>query len=148
MKVKYYYSNQIIDGTLVYRRSENSFDFLSNNTGDISILIKYLQITINASNNRMISVWGLHPHHLWKKTNLVTPTFKDGIVECIGNYESGVSYRIEEYENWDTYFDQSNGWFCIGNYNLEGEAIMFANNIGMIISENRVVSIWLRPQII
>jgi len=148
MKVKFKYSNQIIEGTLVYRKSENSFDFLSNKTGDISMLIKYLQITINASNNRMISVWGLHPYHLWEESDLIIPIFKNGIIECLGNYESGISYRAEEYEDWKTYFNKNSGWICIGNKNIFEEAVMFADNLGVVIVKDMMVALWLKPQII
>ena len=41
MKITYKYSNEINEGQVIYRKNENSFDFISNKRGDVSILIGY-----------------------------------------------------------------------------------------------------------
>lgn len=151
MKVDYCYSEQIIEGVLIYRAYEYSFDFLSNHrSGDVYILIRYLQLTFDSSDNRLLTVWGVNPTNVWKKKKLLIPVFNKGIVKVRDDYEyqSSIAYRFEEFDRWETYFDEKSGWVCVGNYNLKGDAIMFAQNIGVVLLNNEIVSLWLKPKFI
>lgn len=132
----------------LYRKDENSFDFLSDERGDVSILVNYLQISVKASNNNLLSIWGLHPYRLWKFADLTIPQFLKGYVKCLDNYESGISYRDKDFENWNTYYDKNNGWVCIGDKDIMYDAIMFATNSAVVIKNNKIMSIWIKPQIV
>lgn len=148
MKVKYQYSDSIVEGKLIYRIRENSFDFISNHSGDVSILINYLQLTINSSSKKLTSVWGLHPSHLWERTTLSLPPFAKGVVECIDEYESGLSYRLKEFDGWKTYYDSVSGWICVGSLKSVGNSIMFANDLIVTINEGEIISLWLKPVLV
>ena len=148
MKVKYYYSNQITEGELIYRKYEYSFDFLSNKYGTFVYLIHYLQISVDVINNKFVSVWGLHPDRLWEKTELKVPDFKNGVIECKGDFTEGIGFRLEECNDWLTYVDENNGWVCVGDKDILKDAIMFAENIGVVIVDNELVSLWMKPKMI
>ena len=56
MKITYKYSNEINEGQVIYRKNENSFDFISNKRGDVSILIGYLQLSIDSLTNQCMGI--------------------------------------------------------------------------------------------
>ena len=97
MKITYKYSNEINEGQVIYRKNENSFDFISNKRGDVSILIGYLQLSIDSLTNQLVSVWGLHPFCNWIDEKLSVPQTINGIVELENDYDSGISYREKEF---------------------------------------------------
>lgn len=146
MKVTYKFSNIINEGKLIYRKNESSFDFISNLCGDISIVIGYLQLTINSSTNQLVSVWGLHPYYNWIKEDLVVPQFDKGIVKLENNYISAISYNEEEFTDWKTYCDKKNGWICIGEKNTTGVTIMFATDCLVVITDKKLKALWLKPK--
>lgn len=146
MKITYKYYNEINEGQVIYRKNENSFDFISNKRGDISILIGYLQLNIDSLTNQLVSVWGLHPFCNWIDENLTVPQAIKGIVEMENDYESGISYREKELEEWKTYYDSTNGWVCIGDKNVKGVSVMFASNIFVVIDNNNLKSLWIKPE--
>lgn len=146
MKITYKYSDEINEGRAIYRKNENSFDFISNKRGDISILIGYLQLNIDSLTNQLVNVWGLHPFYNWIDENLTVPQTIKGIVELENDYESGMSYREKELEEWKTYYDNISGWVCIGDKNVKGVSIMFASNIFVVIDNNTLKSLWIKPE--
>lgn len=148
MKITYKYSKKINEGIIVYKKNENSFDFVSDKIGDISLLIDYLQLNIDSLTNQLVSVWGLHPYKSWINITLDVPQFNKGIVEIENNYESGISYREEELNGWKTFYDNQNGWVCIGERNVNGISIMFATDVCIVIKGNDIKSLWLKPKII
>ena len=145
MKITYKYSNEINEGQVIYRKNENSFDFISNKRGDVSILIGYLQLSIDSLTNQLVSVWGLHPFCNWIDEKLSVPQTINGIVELENDYDSGISYREKEFNEWKTYYDNKNGWVCIGDKNVKGVSIMFASDIVVVIDNNNLKSLWIKP---
>ena len=68
-----------------------------------------------------------------------------GIVELENDYDSGISYREKEFNEWKTYYDNKNGWVCIGDKNVKGVSIMFASDIFVVIDNNNLKSLWIKP---
>lgn len=148
MRVSYKYSDKIYEGLMMYRKDEYSFDFISKKTGDITIVINYLQLTIDSLTNQLVSIWGYHPYQSWINTTLDIPKYKKGIVEIENNYESGISYREENMKGWKTFYDQENGWVWIGEKNASGVSIMFATNTCVVIEGNSIKALLLKPKFV
>lgn len=148
MKITYKCSDEIFEGVVVYNKRENSFDFISDKHGDISLLINYLQLTIDSRTHQLVSIWGLHPYHSWIIETLDVPQIKKGIVEIENNYVSGISYREEYMNEWKTFYDNTSGWVCIGDKDMCDLCIMFANNIGVVVKDNHIKSLWIKPKFI
>lgn len=70
MKITYKRSDEIYKGVVIYRKKENLFDFIADKCGDISLLINYLQLSIDSVTHQLVSVWGFHPFHSWIRTKI------------------------------------------------------------------------------
>ena len=149
MKITYQYSENINEGQAVYNKSDNFFDFISNNIGDsITLLIGYIQLTIDANTNQLVRVWGPHPYRLWKEHSLDVPKAKKGIVIIENDYEASIAYREPEMQGWKTYYDQKSGWVCVGDPKIKETAIMFATDIFVVIKDNEIKALWIKPKFV
>lgn len=70
MKITYKRSDEIYKGVVIYRKKENLFDFIADKCGDISLLINYLQLSIDSATHQLVSVWGFHPFYSWIRTKI------------------------------------------------------------------------------
>jgi hypothetical protein len=146
-------------GKLVYRPAEYSFDFVHTKTVEFarrqgsptSLLIGYLQIEVGIETGFLLYVWGLHGHHLWKQDFLPEIRPKPGIVKAHFDREMkmGVSVRIVEHEEWISVHDPSSGWVYIGPnvVTVASDYVEFADNTVAALTGDRLVSLWLRPQL-
>lgn len=135
-------------GKVVYSKEENSFDFLLSRNTDIILLIGYLNLGIDSETMKAQQVWGFSPFESWGTNILRVPPYVTGELLLEGEIQPGTSWRIEGSEKWDTSFDSSSGWFCIGNslYSETDTAIEFANDTIAVISNNHLKAIWMKPQ--
>lgn len=66
-------------------------------------------------------------------------------VDEIQQKGSGIQYV----DNWKTYYDEENGWICIGNPQCEnGVAVEFAQNTLAVIDNRELKAIWIKPEFI
>jgi len=148
MKFEYIYTEKIIEGKIVYRNSENSFDIEPIINTDISVLIGNLNIGIDSENFLIQQIWGYHPYSNWIKTELELPISKKGILKLITKVEPGTTKRLESTLEWNTYFDEKTGWVCIGNKVLiiNDNSIEILRNGIIVLAKNKMIkALWLKP---
>lgn len=148
MEFEIIYSNKVIEGKLLYRNNENSFDIEPTINTDINILIGYLNIGIDSETFFVQQIWGYHPFGNWIKRKLEIPNSKKGIIKLITKIEPGTTKRLEGTFEWNTYFDEMTGWVCIGDKTFDNydNAIEIITNCIIILNKNGIIkALWLNP---
>jgi hypothetical protein len=149
-----------LQGELIYRRSEYSFDFepmsrsgVRRRTGDFgttSVLIGTLQIEIGIETGTFLYVWGYYPETAWKRHKLPNPTTQPGKVSISFEEppELSVSIGLVEFNEWTTAYDPRTGWLCVGDPapNPTAQLVEFATNTIAVIYEVQLRALWLRPK--
>lgn len=147
-KVKEY--GKINEGEVIYSKEDLSFDFEPIQNSDCTLLIGYINLTFDSETKLACQVWGYNPVNTWVSMELVKPkTIKGGLyLEDI--IEAGENIRLVDAGVWTTYFDKISGWVCIGNNKTEDNdvAVEFAKNTVVVINQNRLKSLWLKPYFI
>lgn len=149
-----------LQGELVYRASEHSFDFKARSNSELaqrigtkgttSLLIGTLQIEVGIEVGAALFVWGLHSHiSQWRRGQLSAVSATRGGIRVIFDEEPaiGVSQALAEVAEWHTVFDPDTGWIRISS-NQDDSAeryIEFAENTIAGISDERLISLRLRP---
>ena len=149
-----------LQGELVYRAYEHSFDFKVKssselaqrigNKGTTSLMIGTLQIEVGIEVGAALFVWGLHSHiSQWRRDHLSAVSSKRGGIRAIFDEEPavGVSQGLADVGEWHTAFDPNTEWICISS-NQDDSAeryIEFAENTIAGISNEKLVSLRLRP---
>lgn len=145
-------TNEIIEGTLIYRKEDHSFDFEPMRSSDFTILIGYLNITFNSHTRAARQIWGLNSYDSWQHKTLQKPvSFKgDLLLDASIKIESGEAERIIEVDTWSTFYDKQSGWICIGHpeYHLAEIAIEFASSTIAILENHTLKAIWLKPHFV
>lgn len=148
-----------LGGQLVYRASEYSFDFepksraevarRAGREGTTSILIGTLQIEMGIETGIALFVWGLHPHAAWSRGHLPRITPRAGGVKMLLDEEPavGISQSLAEVGEWLTTYDPNTGWLCVSSKQERqaDEYVEFADNVVAGITDERLLSLWLRP---
>lgn len=150
MDFKIVYNKNKVIGDLFYNK-EQYINFIPSINSDISILISYLNIQFSSENMNAKYVWGFIPKQSWLDMKLQTPNYSSGELKIISDCMPGVSYRLDDFNNmWDTYYDSTSRWLCVGDYNLIDTdlAVEFATNTVAILQENKLKSLWLKPEIV
>lgn len=137
-------------GSVIYFTEEHSFDFEPNLSADFSYLIGYLNLTFESERKVARQVWGLNPKNTWISKELVPPNSFQGELLAQNHLESGESERIVDVGVWKTYFDNENGWVCIGDYNhtSNDQSVEFAENTIAVINEKKLKALWLKPNFV
>ena len=155
----------LLSGDLVYQRKDHSFDFyahnpdeLLNRTGQLkafSLGVSYsLQINVGVETNNLLFVWGYHPMVTAISKALEPPISKPGLVhvQLDGlDAEYGLGYVVsEEVRHWQTWFDASNSWVCLGDLlpTPNADRVEFASDTIAVIQAGNLRAIWLRPKFI
>lgn len=139
-------------GTPIYRKSEQSFDFEPWGNSDFSLMLgsSCIGLEINLNNKRLLYLSGLSPIKTWKKDKVVLPNFKKGalFIENSEDYAPGTG--IETNNQFTAFYDKKTGWICFHSERLPeyDNCIMFANNTIAALSNNVIVSIWIKPKFI
>jgi hypothetical protein len=148
MKFKIIKDIEPIKGKLLYIKDEYSFDFEPNLSANFSLLIGYLNITFDNTTNLVRQIWGCHPDTNWEnKTLEVPPYLKGGLCVMDEDIDAGSNIRLIEAGEWKTYFDKHQGWICIGThiYSNNMEAVEFATNCIIVLENQKIISLWLKP---
>ncbi len=69
-------------------------------------------------------------------------------MRLVGEYEAGLTWRIDKNKMWKSYFDKESGWYCIGNSMLEEEdtAVKVINNmIAVVGNTSELKAVWVHP---
>lgn len=138
-------------GRVVYRQSEQSFDFIPTQGGDSSLLIGYLNLEFDSGTRCVSSVWGFHPQSSWIPLKLTPPTARAARLS-VGADEwdvvPGTSKRVADAGKWNTYHDKRSGWICVGSpkLNPEDQAVEFASRSIAVLDGSMLRAIWLKPE--
>lgn len=140
--------NKNIDNEVIYRPSDKSFDFRYNSitVPNISLLILYIDIGLNSNTMEINRLSGCSPVESWINKKLTPPKNpKVGVIEVLGEYEDGCNYRVDKDEDWKSFYDESIGWFCMGDYHTTDtiDVQVFKNTI-ISIKENEIIAIWIK----
>lgn len=136
-------------GSLIYYKEENSFNFVPSRNADISLLVGYLHIGVDSETMTFQQIWGFQPYEGWIKKALNIPNFIEGELMVEGNIQPGMTYRIDGSEKWAAKFDSQTGWVCIGENEIakNDSFIKFADNTVAVINNDKLKSLWLKPQL-
>lgn len=138
-----------IEGVLVYRQSEHSFDFEPKPGGGAnSISVADLEIQIDDTTGRALYVWGYHPSVRWERAILRPPAGRPGslFVRTSEPLVPGKSVRIEEHRNIATKHDPESGWVCVRLGDFQDEHLIeFAQGVVAGLHGRELSSLWLHP---
>lgn len=149
-----------LDGRLVYRDSECSFDFIPQSSvalkqrsgpdGTTSVLLQTLQIELDVETGSLLYPWGYLPSVSWRTVDLdmsVTVT-RSLIVKDDEGFVAGVSVSVDRETDWIPCFDRGTGWFCMRQTGptRNSEFFEFATSSVAELHEGRLVALWLHPE--
>lgn len=145
---------EIIEGhinhiTEEYYVADGEFDSNPARNSDICIAVAYLNLGVDSSDMCVKCLWGFSPRESWHACKLDVPTsYIDGQLKLLGKYEPGLSWRIDDQEMWKSHFDESTGWYCLGNscVSEKDKTVKVADNMLMVINaDGELVAVWVRP---
>lgn len=118
-----------------YFINERSFDCNPSANVDINVAIAYLNLGIDSEDMCVKCLWGFSPKESWKEVDLCVLSAIEGELRLIGEYEAGLTWRIDKNKMWESYFDKESGWYCIGNSMLDDEdtVVKVINNMIAVI---------------
>ena len=163
MKFKWDQATAPLDGELLYRQGEYSFDFKVassallaervGSAGNTSLSFTTLQTEVSIERGELLYPWGLFPNTRWQAGRLALPTLQPGRVRVVIEGEAlqpGVSVSFSDSASWPVVWDQATGWVCFGNPSSSRDvaAVEYAKNSAVVIAEGQLISIWLRPKMV
>lgn len=92
---------------------------------------------------------GLSPFNSWLKKRLNTPIFKKGILILQKRVESGTAIGLKETEKWESKFDTTTGWFCIGDDSIskDDKNVQFLiNAVATLNIGYQLKALWCKPK--
>lgn len=133
-------------GKLIYKKEENSFDFLPSKNADITLLLGYLYVGIDSEMMSVEQVWGFCPFESWYEQKLEYPRAFEGKLFLKEKLDPGMSYKMDG--KWTVKYDPESGWVCLGNDAISANdvAIEFAHNSIAVIADSMLKSLWLKPE--
>lgn len=151
MKFEYLNSNLDKVREEIYSQSDSLFDCQPAANVDINIAIAYLNIGVDSEDMCVKCLWGFSPEESWTEENLSVPDAVEGKLKLIGEYEAGLTWRLDRDSVWKSYIDKRNGWYCIGNPYLEGEytAVKVLEDMILVMDKlNELKAVWVHPKFI
>lgn len=155
------FTQRPLRGKPIYRRSEHSFDFMSERPSEESIgergtssitLLSSLQLEVSIEFGTVLHVWGYHPNKTWQGRQLPPLQPVEGQLRATGAHQfiAGVSIRYEASLAWTTYIDPTTGWVYMGPPEIRFPqlAVAFATDTIAGISEGMLQSIWIKPEFV
>jgi len=143
-------NDNIIYGETKYFEMDRSFDFVPKQDVDINIAISYLNLGFDSDNMKAKCVWGFSPKESWNNISDIQPESFLGELFLLGEYESGLTWRIDKEEMWKSYYNNETGWFCIGDKNQEANDIniQFATDIIAVLQSETLKALWFKPDFV
>jgi len=138
-------------GNLVYYSDEFSLDTIGrNNCGYTSFLVNDIHLEVNES-GVVCAVWGICPEIKWKKSSISLPSYSSGSLIVHEKLCPGVSTRVNIDElYWDIEYDGETGWLLLREKKIQKyiDAVEFLPNCIAALQDKRLVSLWLKPEIL
>lgn len=151
MKFELVKGNKVGNAEEQYCINDRSFDCKPSANVDINVAIAYLNLGVDSEDMCIKCLWGFSPKKSWKETKLFVPSAIEGELKLVGEYEAGLTCRIDKNKMWESYFDKKSGWYCIGNPMLEEEdtAVKVINNmIAVVDNTSELKAVWVHPTFI
>ena len=148
MKFEIIKDNSYIGIEEQYFIEEKAFDCEPAVNVDINIAMAYLNLGVDSEDMCVKCLWGFSPINSWKTVKLDVPDATEGRLKLIGEYETGLTWRIDDDKTWDSYFDKNSGWYCIGNKAVETKNSAVKINDNMIVTIDEVgtlIAVWIKP---
>lgn len=135
-------------GTVQFSKEDKGFDYVPNCSVDINIAIAYLNIGIDSETMYAKYVWGFSPMESWERCTLVRPKFIKSGLKLLGNYQAGLTWRLDKDRMWKSYYDEESGWYCIGSPKVlkDNQCVEFAEKSIAVLCGNELKAIWLYPE--
>lgn len=135
----------------LYYMSDKSFEGSPAVSVDINLAIAYLNLGIDSEDMCVKCLWGFSPRDSWKEECLTIPPAQSGKLKLLGEYEPGLTWRLDKNEMWISFFDEKTGWYCIGNpLSSKGDSAVRINRnmIAVVNSTNELTAVWVQPTFI
>ena len=150
-KFQVLYNNELFSTKVIYRDEEYSFAAEPVLESDITLLVNsYIQVGFSSWDKFARKVYGLSPYTGWHIKQLDPPRFQKGRLVLINKLKpGGPAYQVEGTENWQSKFDYSKGWFCVGNNQTSDQdsAVEFAlDTIAVVDRDANLKSLWWKPE--
>lgn len=88
-----------------YFMNDRSFDSNPSVNVDINAAIAYLNPGVDSEDMCVKCLWGFSPRESWKEARLSAPSAIEGKLRLVGEYEAGLTWRIDKNKMWEAYFD-------------------------------------------
>lgn len=150
MKFEIIYSDTVPDGRLIYVPDEYSFDFIVENrpNAEHTIQLNTLQLAVDGD-GRVHYPWGYCPLIRYEVTEHVPPSSRGGTlsVECVDDFVPGIAVALHNDSGWPVAINRQEGWVCLGDSSVPKlwEAVEFANSTVAVLSDGKLIALWLRP---
>lgn len=134
-----------------YSINNRSFDCIPASNVDINIAMAYLNLGIDSEDMCVKCFWGFSPKESWQKKILTVPFAESGMLKLKGEYAAGLTWRIDKDRMWESYFDMSSGWYCLGEIlsDKEDRTVKIHKNMLVVLNnKNFLKSIWVKPEFI
>ena len=144
-------SNKSVNIEEIYFINDRSFDSNPSLNVDINIVMAYLNLGVDSEDMCVKCLWGFSPRESWKEEKLVVPFAEEGELRLLGEYEAGLTWRIDKDKMWESYFDKSSGWYCIGIPMLEerDRAVKIIKNMIVVVNNASLLkAVWVKPEFI
>lgn len=131
-----------------YSISERTFDCKPSVNTDINVAVAYLCLGVDSDDMRVKCLWGFSPKDSWIATHLIKPDVEEGALRLVGEYEAGLTWRIDWQKRWIEYYDKRTGWFCIGNPLVEksDKAVQIIKNMIIVVDNaSSLKAVWIQP---
>ena len=150
-----------LNGRLVYRVSEYSFDFMASSRAKLnaraadgersSLQIGTLQIEIVHATGIALFVWGLHPRVRWNDGHCEPEPAVPGLVRVVAAppLVPASALSVARVGEWDTIYDSKSGWLrsAAAMATLDEQRVLIASGTIIGIRRERLNSLWLHPEI-
>jgi hypothetical protein len=149
-----------LQGELLYRAYEYSFDFKAKSESELalragskgttSLVVGTLQIEVGIETGAALFVWGLHSHSTqWRQDRLPRISPEKGCVKVLFDEEPviGISQGLAEVGEWQTTYDANTGWILVSanEHDVAESHREFAEDTIAGLTDEKLVSLWLRP---
>ncbi len=131
-----------------YFINDSSFDCNTSVNVDINVAMSYLNLGVDSEDMCVKCLLGFSPRESWKDANLFVPSAIEGELRLVGEYEAGLTWRIDQNKMWKSHFDRESGWYCIGNPVLEdGDTAVkvIDNMIAVVDNTSELKAVWVQP---
>lgn len=162
MKFLFSEENNSLCGSLIYRESEYSLDFIcasteklkkkSGSQGCMSLTVGTVQIEVGVETGSLLYPWGLLSLVSCERKKIELPSFKEGTINIHleqGKLISGVSFDIPGSNAWETILDSDGEWIYIGDAKADFKRISFvefaAGTVVGISDDGGIFGFFIKP---